>query len=117
MSDISVDEAYSYFKEHCHIPDNYDLQVSVFEYHPEKEKDDRFQEVFNGFFPYPRVFPFKDAHMFGRFMLTTTGNITDENGNIFKADKGKYYTFVLIYKYYTKKKTRLKWRRIDVFNA
>lgn len=115
---VTADEAYSYFEEKSKAPNNYDLHINVFEYDPtQKVKEDRFKDVFKGYFPYAKVFPYKDAHLFGKFVLDTTGDITDEDGNVFKAEKGKYYTFVLIYKYYrAKKKTKVKWKRIDVFN-
>ena len=111
---MGIDEFYSEFESRTKVPNNYDLKLFVFEYDPNAEE--KYKTIFEGYFPYARLFPFKDAHMFGKFMLSTTGQISDEDGKVFNPEHGKYYTFLLVYEYYRlKKKTRFRWKKITVF--
>ena len=116
---MTVDEAYELFEKDSKVPSNFDMRFTVFEYDPDtnKAKDERFREVIDGYFPYPKLFPFKSAHQFPKFMLQSKG-VYDPNTheNVFNPVKGKYYTFILIYQFYRyKKKMRVKYKRIDLF--
>ena len=108
---------FDYYQERTRVPNNFDLYVIVHEYTPVENTEERYKEICKGYFPYPRVFPYKDAHMFGKFMLDCAGKVKDEDGTIcFNPEKGKWYTFVIIYRYYrSKKKVKTRYKRVDVF--
>ena len=101
------------------VPSNFDMRFTVFEYDPDpnKAKDERFKEVIDGYFPYPMLFSFKEAHLFPKFMFESKGVYDPEtHENVFHPVKGKYYTFVLIYQFYrVKKKNKIKWKMFNIF--
>lgn len=115
----TADEAYALYEKDSKVPNNFDLKFNVFEYDPDhnKTKEDRFKPIVEGYFPYPRVFPFKRAHQFPKFMFESAGVYDPDTGkNVFNPVKGKYYTFILIYQFYRyKKKNKIKWKRFDVY--
>lgn len=117
--DLNFDTLYSEFASKSRVQNNYDIRFVVFEYspNPNKEKEDRFTQIVDGYFPYPKLFPFKNAHQFPKFMFESKG-VYDPNTheNVFNPVKGKYYTFILIYQFYRyKKKMKVKYKRTDLF--
>ena len=96
-----IDLIYMNYAKTCPVPDNFDFKIFVYEYSPYNEN--KHVKIFEGYFPYPRLFPIDKAHLFPKFMLSCEGNILDEDGNVaFKPDKGRYYIFVLVYQFYSK---------------
>ena len=111
-----IDELYNVLSEESSIPDNFDMFVSVSKYTPNINKELSETQVFWGYFPYTKLFPIENAHLFPKFMLRTTGEIKDEDGKVFVAPKG-YLIFDLVYIYYRRKKKNLaKWKRYYVYN-
>ena len=110
----SLAEAYDGlpFARHDH-----DLYFAAAVYDPAGAKDG-LEPFVEAYFPFPGLFPLKDARLFCRFCLGIEGPIRDADGNPVVFPKNAYIRFVVVYDYYKRAGAkRIRSKSFTVWNA